>query len=132
MTGHIQIETPRGAVVLDATGKAELKWKTNFGSQRTKQFTAAQKFIDSEVLRYSEPFIPLLTGTLIKTGILGTVIGSGTVSWIAPYAKKQYYRGRRPGTQQAGPLRGRFWFERMKAVRGQTIITGAKKIAGSK
>lgn len=130
MTGHIQIETPRGAVVLNAEGKAELKWNTNFGSQKTEQFTAAQKFIDSEVLRYSEPFIPLLTGTLIKTGILGTVIGSGTVSWIAPYAKRQYYQGRRTGTQQAGPLRGRFWFERMKAVRGETIVKGAKKIAG--
>mgnify|MGYP000982425627 FL=1 len=130
MSNHIQIETPRGAVVLNAEGKAELKWNTNFGSKKTEQFTTAQKFIDSEVLRYSEPFIPLLTGTLIKTGILGTVIGSGTVSWIAPYAKRQYYRGRRPGTQQAGPLRGRFWFERMKAVRGETIVKGAKKIAG--
>ena len=130
MSNHIQIETPRGAVVLNAEGKAELKWNTNFGSKKTEQFTTAQKFIDSEVLRYSEPFIPLLTGTLIKTGILGTVIGSGTVSWIAPYAKRQYYRGRKPGTQQAGPLRGRFWFERMKAVRGETIVKGAKKIAG--
>lgn len=130
MSDHIQIETPRGAVVLGANGKAELKWKTNFAPRTVKRYTAAQRFIDSEVLRYSEPFTPLLTGTLIKSGILGTVIGSGTVSWIVPYAKRQYYRGRRPGTQQAGPLRGRYWFERMKAVRGETIIKGAKKIAG--
>ena len=84
------------------------------------------------MLRYSEPFTPLLTGTLIKSGILGTIIGSGTVSWITPYAKRQYYRGRRPGTQQAGPFRGRYWFERMKAVRGETIVKGAKKFAGDK
>ncbi len=132
MSNHIQIETPRGAVILNAQGKAELKFKSNFSSRWTKKYTAAQKFVDSEVLRYSEPFTPLLTGTLIKSGILGTVIGSGTVSWITPYAKRQYYRGRRPGTQQAGPLRGRFWFERMKAVRGATIVKGAKKFAGDR
>jgi hypothetical protein len=130
MTNHIQIETPRGAVFVGPNGKAELKFNSNFAPRLTKQYTAAQKFIDSEVLRYSEPFTPLLTGTLIKSGILGTVIGSGKVSWIMPYAKRQYYRGRRPGTQQAGPLRGRYWFERMKAIRGKTIIAGAKKLAG--
>jgi len=132
MSSHIQIETPRGAVVLNANGKAELKFKSNFAPRWTKKYTAAQKFVDSEVLRYSEPFTPLLTGTMIKSGILGTVIGSGTVSWITPYAKRQYYRGRRPGTQQAGPLRGRYWFERMKAVRGETIVKDAKKFAGDR
>ncbi len=128
---HIFLETPRGKIVQLNNGKAELVWKTDAFKQRWyQQYSEAQKFVDSEVLRHSEPFTPLLTGTLIKSGILGTVIGSGTVSWITPYARWQYYRGRRPGTQQAGPLRGRYWFERMKEVRGQTIIKGAKKIAG--
>ena len=124
------IETPRGAVIVGPNGKAELKFNPNFGAKQTQKYSRVQKFIDSEVLRQSEPFIPLLTSMLIKSGILGTDVGSGTVSWIAPYAKRQYYKGRRPGTQQAGPLRGRFWFERMKAVRGETIIKGAKKLAG--
>jgi len=130
MTKHIKIETPRGAVFVGPNGKAELKFNPNFGTKQTQKYSRVQKFIDSEVLRQSEPFTPLLTSMLIKSGILGTDIGSGTVSWIAPYAKRQYYKGRRPGTQQAGPLRGRFWFERMKAVRGDTIIKGAKKLAG--
>jgi len=130
MTKHIKIETPRGAVFVGPNGKAELKFNPNFGTKQTQKYSRVQKFIDSEVLRQSEPFTPLLTSMLIKSGILGTDIGSGTVSWIAPYAKRQYYKGRRPGTQQAGPLRGRFWFERMKAVRGDSIISGAKKLAG--
>lgn len=130
MTSHIQIETPRGAVFVGPNGKAELKFNSNFAPKWIKRYTNAQKFVDSEVLRQSEPFTPLLTSMLIKSGILGTDIGSGKVSWIAPYARWQYYRGRRPGTQQAGPLRGRFWFERMKAVRGDKIIKGAKKLAG--
>ena len=128
MTGII--ETPRGAVIVGPNGKAELKFNPNFGAKQTQKYSRVQKFIDNAVLTKSEKFTPLLTSMLIKSGILGTDIGSGTVSWIAPYAKRQYYKGRRPGTQQAGPLRGRFWFERMKAVFGKEIIQGAKKLAG--
>lgn len=133
MTKHILFETPRGKIVQLNNGKAELVWSADaFKRKWYKRYTPAQKFIDSEVLRLSEPFTPLLTSMLIKSGTLGTDIGSGKVSWIAPYAKWQYYRGRRPGSQQAGPLRGRYWFERMKEIHGQKIIKGAKKLAGGK
>ena len=124
------IETPRGKVVTDPNGKAELVWNPRFAPLWTRRYSLAQKFVDSEVLRLCEPFTPLLTGTLVKTGILGTDVGSGKVQWIAPYAQSQYYGGRRPGTSKTGPLRGRFWFERMKAIHGQTIIAGARKIVG--
>lgn len=122
------IETPRGKIITGPNGKAELKWNPRFAPKWTRRYSLAQKIIDSEVLRLSEPFIPLLTGTLIRTGILGTEVGSGTVQWIAPYARTQYYRGRSPGVSQTGPLRGRFWFERMKEVFGKLIIAGAKKM----
>lgn len=139
MTAPI-IETPRGKIVIMPNGKAELKWNTSAfsgggsggsgsGSWQGK-FSDAQKFVDSEVLRLSEPYTPLLTSMLIKSGTLGTDVGSGTVQWIAPYAKRQYYRSRKPGSQ-TGPLRGPFWFARMKAVSGQSIIAGARKIAGT-
>ena len=124
------IETPRGAVVLNAQGKAELKWNPNFAPKYTRRYSQAQKFVDSEVLRQCEPYTPLLTGTLIKTGILGTDIGSGTVQWIASYARAQYYSPRKPGSL-TGPLRGPFWFARMKEVRGSEIVTGAKKLVGT-
>lgn len=124
------IETPKGKVILGINGKAELKFNSNFAPKWTRRYSKAQMFVDSEVLRLSEPFTPLLAGTLIKTGILGTDIGSGKVSWIAPYSSDQYYGGRRPGTSNTGPLRGRYWFERMKGVHGKTIIKGAKQIAG--
>jgi hypothetical protein len=130
MTGPI-IENPKGKVFLNSKGtKAKLEWNTNFQPKWQRQYSVAQRFVDSEVLRLSEPYTPLLTGILIKTGILGTDIGSGLVSWIAPYAKAQYYSPRLPGSQ-TGPLRGPFWFERMKAVSGQAIIAGARRIAGT-
>lgn len=56
-----------------------------------------------------EPYISKLTGALINSGILNTVIGSGYLVWRTPYARRQYYEGREPGTSQEGVLRGRLW-----------------------
>lgn len=124
-----KIETPRGVITTGTSGRAVLSWSLNFQEDHQEEFSNAQKFVDSEILRRSEPFTPLLTGTLIKTGILGTEIGSGLVQWIAPYAKYQYYATRKPGSL-TGRLRGPFWFERMKEIYGREIIAGAKRIAG--
>jgi len=134
------IQTPRGFVTTTRLGKAELVWNTNFQPKWQKQYSDAQKFVDSEVLRLCEPFTPLLTGTMIKTGELGTDVGSGVVSWIALYSKYQYYgkvmagNPRVPTTKNlvyhGGGLRGSFWFERMKEIHGDQIISGARKIAG--
>ena len=123
----IDIKVPKGNQQIGK--RAFLKYNAIFESRFQFQYTRAQKFIDSEVLRLSEPYIPLLTGTLIKTGIFGTAIGSGVVEWIAPYAARQYYSPRKAGSQ-TGPLRGPFWFERMKKVSGQTIIKNSRRIAG--
>ncbi len=126
-----KIETPRGSIIRTKGGKAELRWNTNFRGKWHRQYSAAQRFVDSEVLRLSEPYTPLLTGMLIKSGTLGTDIGSGEVAWIAPYARYQYYSPRKPGSK-TGPLRGPYWFERMKTDHGQTIIAGVRRIAGGR
>lgn len=124
-----RIETPRGVVFTGANGKAELVFKPGFVPKWTRRYSLAQKFVDSEVLRLCEPYTPLLTGTLIKTGILGTDVGSGVVQWIAPYARVRYYTPRKtPST--TGPLRGPYWFERMKEIHGSKIIAGAKRLVG--
>jgi hypothetical protein len=124
------IKQPRNKVVRSGPHKAELAWDPRFAPKWTRRYSKAQTFVDGAVLHYSEPFIPLLTGTLIRTGILGTDVGSGKVQWIAPYARQQDYRGRSPGVSQTGPLRGRFWFERMKALFGEKIIRAAKQLVG--
>ena len=126
---HPVIQTPRGKVVVAADGKAELKWDTNFRPRWQRRYSAAQEYVDSDVLRLSEPYTPLLTGMLVKSGILGTDIGSGTVQWIAPYARRQYYSLRRPGSK-SGRNRGPFWFQRMKEIYGSIILLKARKIAG--
>ena len=90
----MKIETPRGVIQTNENGKAELIWNSGFGNEKSKQFSNAQKIIDSEVLRKCDPYVPMQTGSLKKSGILGTVVGSGVVEYIAPYARRQYYTGR--------------------------------------
>jgi hypothetical protein len=129
------IQTPRGFVTTDRNGKASLEWNSGAfnggGDSWNNRYSDAQKFVDSEVLRLCEPYIPLLTGVLKFSGILGTDVGSGTVSWITPYARKRYYTPRKTAST-TGPLRGPFWFERMKQAHGREIVAGARKIAGGK
>jgi len=124
-----KIETPRGRVIKLPNGTASLEFNANFVDKWQGQYTKSQMFVDSEVLRLCEPYTPLLSSMLIKSGILGTVVGSGLVAWLAPYARRHYYSPRAPGSQ-TGPLRGPHWFERMKPVYKTQIITGAKKLAG--
>ena len=126
----IEIKTPRGQIIQTTTKsgkvKAELTWNRNFAPTRTANFSRAQKFVDSEVLRYCSTLIPFQTGMLDRSGKLGTVIGSGLVQYIAPYAAKQYY-----DTAESRPYdsnRGAKWFERMKVAHKTEILNGAKKL----
>ena len=122
-----QIKTPRGTIIKTKDGTScELVWNPDFVPKRNQQYSRAQKFVDNEVLRLSAPYVPLRTSMLLKSGQLGTDIGSGEVRYIAPYAQKQYYSPRKPGSS-TGALRGPQWFERMKADHGKEIIAGAKK-----
>lgn len=113
---------------------AGITFDPNFKKRTQENFNKKQKYIDSEVLRRSEPYVPMQTGMLKKSGISGTVIGSGKIEYIAPYGKPQYYtnagRGRE-GMNNTGNkkgLRGKFWFERMKADHKKEILKGVKKI----
>jgi hypothetical protein len=127
------IKTPRGKIILTKTGKSRLyirmEWRKEFRPRWQGRYSRAQIFVDTEVLRRSEPYTPLLTGSLIKSGILGTVPGEGEVAWIVPYAKRQYFSKRKPGSA-TGPLRGPRWFDRMKEMHGENIIKKARKIVG--
>ena len=85
-----------------------------------------QKYIDSEVMRHMEPYMPRLTRAMIDSMIIGTDIGSGEVVVNTPYAHKRSEVARKNG------LRGPYFFERMKADHADTILNGAAKISGGK
>lgn len=89
---------------------------------------AAQKFVDSEVLRRCTPYVPFDSGALIRSGIVHTDIGSGEVIYATPYARRWYYQ---EANFQGAPMRGTYWFEKMKNNGGKdAILRGVAKITG--
>lgn len=131
-----RITTPRATIIAkkhrivkdDGTviyGSCRLEWNQDFAARRNEQFTRAQRFVDTEVLRLCSPRVPFDTGMLEKSGTLGTTVGSGEVSYIAPYASFQYYSTSE--SRSYDPQRGAKWFERMKSSCRDDILRGAQK-----
>ena len=121
-----KIEQPPNTEFHIQSGKGVFTWNPAFASDKNQKFDKAQRYIDSEVLRFCSPKVPFRTGNLNRSGTLGTVIGSGEVRYNSVYARYQYY-----STAQTRPYdsnRGGKWFERMKVSNGKDIINGAKKI----
>ncbi len=98
-------------------------YQLNLKNITPEKFRKTQSFIDSEIVRRSDPLVPFKTGSLKRSGITGTKIGTGVIEYTAPYAKKQYFKGR------ASNLRGRLWTRRMWISNKADIITKAQKIA---
>lgn len=90
---------------------------------------AVQQYVDSKVLEYCEPLVPMDTGMLIQSGKDHTQIGSGEVKYRTPYARRWYYWD---ANFQGAPERGNYWFERMKQRDRLRILEGARKLAGAK
>lgn len=130
----LTITTPRGTIsqtrTRAGTVRSQLVWSADFGQQRTQMFSRTQSFVDSEVLRLMQPYTPLRTGMLVKSATLGTVIGSGQIKQITPYAARQYYTT--ATTRSYDPRRGAYWFERMKIDHKGYILRGAAKQAGAR
>lgn len=83
-----------------------------------------QQVIDSEVLRRCDPFVPLDTGALRDSGVSNTTLGSGSVVYRTPYARRQYYI-----PMNHDGKRTAYWFEHMKQEGGVEAIL--KKARGA-
>lgn len=91
-------------------------------------FKEAQRYVDSEVLRLTDKYVPMDKGTLKGSGMRHTNIGSGDVVYRTPYARRMYYNPQY--NFQGAPTRGGYWFERMKNDSKKQILDGAKKMLG--
>lgn len=123
--GIHRIDTPRGSIIQTGSASSRLVWNSDFARNRTEAFCRKQKVVDSEALRYCSPLVPFRTSMLEKSGTLGTVIGSGEVKYIAPYARFQYYNTAQ--TRSYDPRRGGMWFERMKAAHREDLRRAAER-----
>lgn len=123
----IIIETPRGAVFTADGVTAEVIFYDEAFKNLGNKFTNAQKWLDNAILKDTDPYVPKRTGALIQSGILGTVVGSGEVKYIAPYAKKQYYAGFQP-SKALNPHASREWVEVSKKVNMDKWASGVKTI----
>ena len=70
--------------------------------------------LDALILQDSNFFCPIKTGTLQKSAIINSRIGSGELVWRTPYARRQYYEYEKPA-HQANPNACAKWFEAAKA-----------------
>jgi hypothetical protein len=85
---------------------------------------SAQKFVDSEIIRMADPYVPSDTTFTRKSVFLNTNIGSGEITYEAYYTNKNKTRtiwnDTRPNIHwQDAPLRGPFWVKRMWEAGGR-------------
>jgi hypothetical protein len=103
-----------------------LQLNTEFTLNRfNEKYRRAQKWLDNEVLKDSDPYVPMRTGNLRNSGIRGTNVGSGRVIYNAPYASKCYY-GHMNFSKAKHPQACRQWFEKAKAANKAKWIKGSK------
>ena len=106
-----------------------LKLNTQFTLSRfNSKYELAQKYLDSEVLRDSAPYVPFRTGNLMNSGNTGTVIGSGNVIYNAPYAKRVYYGNNMNFSKLKHPQATAQWFEKAKAAKRDAWLKGVQRI----
>lgn len=141
-----------------ADGGFSFLWNPNFAKATNEDFHRAQRFVDSECIRYMDKYTPMRTGAMIKSVTLGTKIGSGHIVYNSPYARYQYYgeiygpnipiykdgelvrwfsppkkhpTGREiTYSRDKHPNAQKLWFEAMKSEKGDAIRRGAQRIAG--
>ena len=156
----MKINHPSDLNVAFPNGSFVFRWNPQFGAVMAARLQNAQRFIDSECMRLMVPYTPMRSGLLMESVKLGTVVGSGELRYLSPYARYLYYgeiygpnipiyegeqivgyfspKGKkkhptgRPMAYDTSrhPQVGKLWFERMKADHADEIREGAAKIAG--
>jgi hypothetical protein len=124
---EIILETPRGAVITRSFSGGDMSAEVIFfpgALEKLKdQFHSAQAWLDNAILEDTAPYVPMITGALVQSGILGTVIGTGMIYYIAPYAKKVWERDT-PPSKEAHPAASRRWIEPSKAANMDRWMAG--------
>lgn len=121
MSAGIKIKTV--GLQMDPIQKIKLRHLIN-------QDGKGQRFFTHEVRRLSDDYVPLDKDPLKNTA----VEGEHTITYVQPYAAKNYYENRGNGTQGTAHngLRGKLWDKRMWADRGDGIVESVANYVGGR
>lgn len=75
----------------DVDGTLSLKWSKGFGNDMNSRFELAQREIDKDCIKLMKPYTPFKMGVLENSATIHTVIGSGQITQVTPYARYLYY-----------------------------------------
>jgi len=88
-----------------------------------------QPQLDNQILKDSNFYAPMDIGGLIDSGIRGTRLGSGKVTWDIVYARRQYYEDN-VKSKDNNPNATRLWFEVAKSNKKRNWVDLANRIGG--
>ena len=88
----------------------------------------AQKWLDNEIIKDCQPFLPFLTGEL-QDSTSSSVLGSGIIEYDVPYARRLYYGVEFNFSKRKHPLAGPYWFEYAKSINKDKWIKGVNEVA---
>lgn len=104
-------------MALDLSANIKVNFDVNATDERIlKRIQLVQKRLDAQIMKDSNYYCPMYTGTLQKSVITSSVIGSGVLVWNTPYAKAQYY-GLENKYLLKNPNARTKWFEAAKATK---------------
>lgn len=114
--------------------KVNVKWYNFHGTVARLEGDVgrAQKWLDNEVLKDCQPFVPMRSGNLMDSGVAGTTLGSGEVVYNAPYARRMYYGTNFNFSKLKHPQACAQWFEKAKALHKEDWRQGVQKIVKGK
>ncbi len=96
-----------------------VRWLPGARGRWTRRFNRLQKFVDNNMVRHMSEYVPHRSGTLERSVITGSRMGSGVLIYRCPYARKQYYLAHR---RIVNGKRDSRWFERMWADRHEQVV----------
>lgn len=100
----------------------ELKWRPDFGAEKTAALQKAQYALAQEAAKLIDSYVPFATGTLKNSVNLASKFDEGLLVYDTSYARKQFYlHPEGECLHGENGLRGSYWGQRALADYGEAI-----------
>lgn len=97
------------------TFNARFRWNSGGGPAKVKtRKIIAHAALDSQIKKDTNPFVPMVTGTLASSPMRASKVG--TIVYDTPYARRLFYGTKFKFTKTFHPAAGPKWTERSKAM----------------